>query len=269
MGRKVLNLIIMIFIIQTTLVSSTTTSATYREITEEPVFKSLDTTKILMGNFHMIHSDIIKSYDVYGSMMNDNNTFIEIQENTKMANVSISGLSNEDINKMIAKRILDFEGETVVRTEREHSKYGITSGTLRSYNKVKKTHLEVDTLSKEKAIEIIIYLMDQFKVNEIKDPRIRIILFDTIFNTGRARAVRIAQKTFNFYNDLYGDGNRIKVDTILGKETIKSLNNIDNVDMFVQLYIYERLEVYKSFKEWDKYKAGWTKRVLTVHKINV
>lgn len=223
-----------------------------------------------LGYVHTIQQDRIKTMEVYVENTNESSEeIVTLKEDKSVAEVELSNTDNQSINKLIAKRILDFEGEDIVNTSEEYSKYGITKETLDNYNKVKGTDYTIESLKQNEAIEIILYLMEVFRVTEIRDPRIRIVVFDTIYNTGSRRAVYITQNTFNFYNDLYGDGKRINVDRILGNDTINKLNQIENVDIYVQLFIYERLNTYKKFKTWSKYGNGWTKRILTVSNIKI
>lgn len=225
--------------------------------------------KVTLGYFHIIRNDKIQTMKVIENEHLGDETFVEIIEDHQVADMEISGMSDQEINTLIAKRILDFEGEKLVQNDTEYSKYGITIETLENYNCTKNMNLNLENLTSNDAIDIIIYLMNKYRVTEIKDPKIRIIVFDTIYNTGYRRASLITQKTFNFYNDLYGDGKRISIDGVIGSETIEKLNNIKKVDIFIQLFIFERLDTYKKFKEWNTYKNGWTKRILTVSDIDI
>lgn len=228
------------------------------------LYGSTSENRELLTNFHMIRNNFIKTMNVYQTNMTDNEPFLEIEPNKEVADVNIEGLNDESINRLIAKRVLDFEGEKVVNNTTEYSKYGITIQTLNWYNKKYGHKYILEKLHKEEAIDIMMKIMENSNIDKIKDPRIRIVIFDTLFNTGPKRAFRIAQKTFNFYNDLYGDGNRIQIDGVLGPITIEKLNSIKKVDLFIQLYTFERLETYKKFKEWDKYKTVWCQRILTI-----
>lgn len=225
--------------------------------------------KVTLGYFHIIRNEKIQTMKVIENEHLGDETFVEIIEDHQVADMEINGMTDQEINILIAKRILDFEGDRLVHNDTEYSKYGITIETLENYNCTKNSNLTLEDLTLNDAIDIIIYLMNKTRVTEIKDPKIRIIVFDTMYNTGNRRASLITQKTFNFYNDLYGDGKRITVDGILGSETIEKLNNIKKVDIFTQLFIFERLDTYKKFKEWNTYKNGWTKRILTVSDINI
>ncbi|MGL4787437.1 MAG: putative peptidoglycan-binding domain-containing protein, partial [Cetobacterium sp.] len=82
------------------------------------------------------------------------------------------------------------------------------------------------------------------------------IIFDTIFNTGYSSGSVILQKSLNRYYRT-----NLKVDGIMGTQTINSLNRVKDSERFVQIFLNERLKYYKSLKEWEIYKKGWTKRV--------
>lgn len=221
-----------------------------------------------IGYFHIIRNDKIETMRVYEKEQVDDETFLELSPDKSVATVELKNIDDAAINVLIAKRILDFEGETIVKTPDEYSKYGITDKTLNKFNTTTGKDYKLEELDQNQAIEIILNLMEQYRVTEIKDPRIRIVVFDTIFNTGYRRAALITQKTFNFFNDLYGDGKRISADGVIGSYTIEKLNSIKKIDLFVQLFIYERLDTYKKFRKWNQYKSGWANRIQTVGNID-
>ena len=230
----------------------------------------VNNTNKILTNFHMIKDNSIQTMNVIETETSEQTEpFIEIEHNEEVADVNIDGLDEKAVNILIAKRILDFEGEKLVNNSTEYSKYGITIQTLRWYNAKYKTHYRLEKLKKEEAIDIMINLMNYYKIDKIKDPRIRIVIFDTLYNAGPARAFKIAQKTFNFYNDLYGNGKRIKVDGIMGSITLEKLNSIQKVDLFIQLYTFEKLENYKNFREWDKYKKVWCERMMAISQFRI
>ncbi|MGL5316973.1 MAG: glycosyl hydrolase 108 family protein [Peptostreptococcaceae bacterium] len=174
-------------------------------------------------------------------------------------------LTKSDMNKEIAEIVLSYEGDRVIRTSREYSKFGIGSKALASYNKSNKTKYTIEKLTKEQAVSITQFLMKTYRMDEIKDPRVRLIVFDTMFNAGVHGGGRIVQRAINFYNNIKHRDN-IKVDGLVGSGTIRQLNNIEDVDLFIKLFIYQRIDSYKSYKEWDLYGRGWTLRITSISK---
>ncbi|MEG0237050.1 MAG: putative peptidoglycan-binding domain-containing protein [Cetobacterium sp.] len=164
--------------------------------------------------------------------------------------------SKNNMESKIISIVLLQEGDKVFKSKRELSKYGIRENTLKEYNEKYKTNYQIETLTKKDATNISAALVKKYRVNEIKDNYFKLIIFDTIFNTGYSSGSVILQKSLNRYYRT-----NLKVDGIMGTQTINSLNRVKDSERFVQIFLNERLKYYKSLKEWEIYKKGWTKRV--------
>lgn len=164
--------------------------------------------------------------------------------------------SKNNMESKIISIVLLQEEDKVFKSKRELSKYGIRENTLKEYNEKYKTNYQIETLTKKDATNISAALVKKYRVNEIKDNYFKLIIFDTIFNTGYSSGSVILQKSLNRYYRT-----NLKVDGIMGTQTINSLNRVKDSERFVQIFLNERLKYYKSLKEWKIYKKGWTKRV--------
>lgn len=165
-------------------------------------------------------------------------------------------LSKSDIETKIILVVLAQEGDSTFKSERELSKYGIRENTLNEYNNKYNTNYQIETLTKNQAIEISAELVKKYRINEIKDNYLKLIIFDTIFNTGYFSGSSILQKSLNKYY-----GTTVKVDGIMGSKTINLLNKVEDPERFSQIFLKERLTYYKKLKEWEVYKNGWIMRV--------
>lgn len=164
--------------------------------------------------------------------------------------------SKNNMESKIISIVLLQEEDKVFKSKRELSKYGIRENTLKEYNEKYKTNYQIETLTKKDATNISAALVKKYRVNEIKDNYFKLIIFDTIFNTGYSSGSVILQKSLNRYYRT-----NLKVDGIMGTQTINSLNRVKDSERFVQIFLNERLKYYKSLKEWKIYKKGWTKIV--------
>ena len=151
--------------------------------------------------------------------------------------------------KKAFEKVLKFEGGYVNDKSDSggETKYGIS----------KKAYPGIDikslTLEDAKAIYKKFY-WDKIKGNEINNQRIAEIIFDTAVNMGVRRAVKIAQSCLG-----------VKVDGIVGNETIEALNNCD--ENFINAYKLQRIKIYVEIsKRGDniKFLRGWISRVLSV-----
>ena len=145
-------------------------------------------------------------------------------------------LSKSDIETKIILIVLAQEGGSTFKSERELSKYGIRENTLNEYNNKYNTNYQIETLTKNQAIEISAELVKKYRINEIKDNYLKLIIFDTIFNTGYFSGSSILQKSLNKYY-----GTTVKVDGIMGSKTINLLNKVENPERFSQIFLKERL----------------------------
>lgn len=171
--------------------------------------------------------------------------------------------NNIEIHKKIIDKIFHYEGEKILKTKSEYSKYGIRNFLLLDYNLKYNTNYNLKTLTKKNAQVIALDLMQQYNINKINDCNLKFIAFDTFYNTGPKAGALIIQKTLNKYNK-----SKLIEDGIIGKETLKSLNHISSLPLFKSYFLKERLDYYSRLKNWNKYKNGWTNRVFSVIKNN-
>ncbi|MGL5023970.1 MAG: hypothetical protein ACRC5S_11760 [Cetobacterium sp.] len=164
-----------------------------------------------------------------------------------------------EIHKKVINYVLDHEGDKILKTKYEYSKYGIRNSLLRRYNKKNKLNYTIKTLNKEKATEIALDLMNEYKINKIERCDVKLIVYDLFYNAGPNAGTLVSQRALNRYH------NRDKIDILedgrMGEETLKHLNKIEDLKSFILIFTEERLEYYSSLKNWEKYKNGWKKRI--------
>lgn len=164
--------------------------------------------------------------------------------------------NNKKIHKKIVETVLQHEGVELFRTKRELSKFGIRENTLKAYNKKYKTKYEIKNLRKEDAVKISINLLEEYRIDEIKNKNVKLVVYDTIFNAGYRGGNIILQRALKRYTQ-----SGIKIDGVLGSKTIEELNNIKNEKRFITIFNQERLNYYQGIKDWEVYKEGWLKRI--------
>jgi lysozyme family protein len=90
---------------------------------------------------------------------------------------------------------------------------------------------------------------------EVKDERIRALLFETAVNLGVRQTIKLTQKVLG-----------VKVDGILGSQTLNALNSADPED-FIKDFTLVRIAFYttlsnKNPKRYALYLRGWINRSL-------
>lgn len=171
---------------------------------------------------------------------------------------SIYSCDDIEIHKKVINYVLDHEGDKILKTKFEYSKFGIRNSLLNRYNKKNNLNYTIKTLNKEKATEIALDLMNEYKITEIERCDMKLIVYDLFYNAGPKAATLVSQRSLNRYNR-----NKFKIneDGIMGQETLRNLNKIDDLKSFVVIFTEERLKYYSSLKNWEKYKNGWKKRI--------
>lgn len=157
----------------------------------------------------------------------------------------------------IIENVLSHEGDKLMRNRKEFSKYGIRNFLLIEYNNKNLKNYTINSLTKAQAIEISLYLLHKYRIDEIESCNLKLVLFDTYFNTGYGNASNIVQKSINRYYK----NNYILVDGVMGTNTIEILNSIGEDPLFYEAFFKERLAYYRQLKEWKKYGNGWKKRI--------
>ncbi|MGL5202133.1 MAG: glycosyl hydrolase 108 family protein [Cetobacterium sp.] len=170
-----------------------------------------------------------------------------------------------EVHKKVINYILDHEGDKVLKTKSEYSKYGIRNSLLKRYNKKNNLNYTIKTLNKEKATEIALDLMNEYKINEIERCDIKLIVYDLFYNAGPKAGALVSQRALNRYHN--GREIDLMVDGKMGNETLRYLNKIDDLKFFILIFTDERLKYYSNLKNWEKYKNGWKKRIYSFFEI--
>ena len=165
---------------------------------------------------------------------------------------------NKEVHIKVIEYVLEHEGEKILKTKYEYSKYGIRNSLLKKYNKKYKLNYNLKTLNKENANEIALDLMKEYKILGIEKCDVKLLVYDVFYNAGPKAGTKVSQRALNrYFNNQIG----LIEDGIMGEETIKYLNKIMDLKLFIKIFIDERLKYYSSLKNWKKYKNGWKKRI--------
>lgn len=158
-----------------------------------------------------------------------------------------------EVHKKIIEYTLKYEGEKILKTKDEYSKYGIRNSLLKNYNKKHKLNYNIKTLDKEKANEIALDLMKEYRILAIKRCDVKLVVYNLFCNAGPRIGALVSQRTLNRY---FNNHIKLNEDGIMGKETIMYLNEIVDLKLFIRIFIDERLKYYSNLKNWEKYKNG-------------
>ena len=141
------------------------------------------------------------------------------------------------------------------------TKYGITKKSF--------PDIDVENLTKEEALDIYRYLYYEWEVDELIFPYIQANYFDFAFHSGKYRATKYLQKTWNHYFPQW----ELKEDGILGPITKSYISNVDlvgNVIYFGDSYLFYRQSYMISLAKDKKYRIflkGWLKRTIDLAKM--
>lgn len=164
-----------------------------------------------------------------------------------------------EVHKKVINYILDHEGDRTLKTKYEYSKYGIRNSLLKRYNKKNNLNYTIKTLNKEKATEVALDLMKEYQIDKIERCDIKLVVYDLFYNAGPKAGALVSQRALNKYYNRDSVG--ILEDGRMGDQTLKYLNEIDDLKAFILILTKERLKYYSSLKNWKKYKNGWKKRI--------
>jgi hypothetical protein len=162
-------------------------------------------------------------------------------------------------------RIMRTEGGYEDRPSRidEPTNMGVRQTTLDSYRRKNGRYdfpKDVKDLTPKQAKEIYRNtFFDPLRIAEIKNDRIAYAFFDIGVHSGQYGATKILQKAVNEY---YGFA-KLDVDGAIGKNTLDSLNQIENdqVDSFMDIFLAHRQESMKNMDGYDMFKRGWIERL--------
>ena len=95
---------------------------------------------------------------------------------------------------------------------------------------------------------------DNTRIPQIENDRIRNAVFDMNVMGG---AGKVVQRAINSFSDA-----NLKVDGVIGKETIKAINSIPDtkIEEFMSTIKSERIDYLRNTRNWETAKNGWTKR---------
>lgn len=98
---------------------------------------------------------------------------------------------------------------------------------------------------------------DNTRIPQIENDRIRNAVFDMNVMGG---AGKVVQRAINYFSDA-----NLKVDGVIGKETIKAINAIPDtkIEEFISVIKSERINYLQDTKNWETAKNGWIKRTNT------
>lgn len=189
------------------------------------------------------------------------NCYISVLEIDDNNNVKPSNYKLENAVKNTMKN----EGDLTQNENRDDfpTNMGITQPTFNAYNKMhKKLNFpeKVDNLNYVQAKQIYkMMYWDKSRTEEIKNIRIREAVFDMLVMTGPKSAAQVQEALNNF-------GRNIKVDEIMGSNTINALNSISNQDViyFMDELKKTRMEHLRNDSpvKWEENKNGWTTRTV-------
>lgn len=168
-----------------------------------------------------------------------------------------------DINPLW-DHLIKFEGKKIIKEPTgDYSKYGLRSFFIKEYNKKYYTNYTIKSLNEEQGKKIFEeFFYKKYLINGIENENARIIITDTIYNQGIAGIILI-QKSIN---KSLGE-EILKIDGVIGAETINALNKID-FETFKKNLKNKRIAYYKTRKHFKKYGKGWLNRLDLTFNIN-
>lgn len=101
-----------------------------------------------------------------------------------------------------------------------------------------------------------IYYHEYFLKNNLQKlfPSLSLCVFDGCVNQGSGASVRLLQRCL-----------KIKEDGILGENTLKTINSIQDHDGLVMAYLTQRVLLYTKVGSFSVFGKGWINRVLRIH----
>ena len=178
---------------------------------------------------------------------------------TLLYSTVVFGYEDTKVRELIISEVLSHEGDKLVKTQKELSKYGIRNFLLIEYNKKFDKNYEIKSLTESQAREIAEHLLTEYRLNEIKHSYSQMMIFDIFFNGGYNAGAVITQRALKKYKP----SENIEIDGILGSKTIAIINSVQDHEKFIDLITEERINYYKSLTGWELYGKGWEKRILS------
>lgn len=145
-----------------------------------------------------------------------------------------------------------FEGTKYVSNKIETSKYGISSYYVNK-NKVKNlTQKEAYNIAYNK-------IYKAHKIDKLNDIRQQKFIFDWIFHSAPAGAIKRIQAQINIYK--YNRKPVLNMTGIMNEDTINELNSLAGNEEFLSKLVQSRLYYLRSLKHYPIYKNNWEHRV--------
>ena len=151
----------------------------------------------------------------------------------------------------IISNTLRFEGVKMYN----NSKRGIELSTLKTYNKLKGTNWELESLTHNQAVEILKVLYWSDRLNYITSDWVKWAVFDFQMNTSSSKAYKLMHKAFG-----------LNPQSTLSLELVAELNSL-SPKYVVNRICDIRLEYLRSLSSWNKQSVGWSKRVEQIREL--
>ena len=151
--------------------------------------------------------------------------------------------------------LVRFEGSAIDKNGDSYSKFGITKGTLNSYNKKFKKNYKFNSLTEQQA-KTVAYKMvyEPNLLAFIVDDRIALAICDWTYNSNPTNATKQIQKMLG-----------LKVDGLFSMEDIKYINTL-SWEKFISKYYPKRKAYYYSLNN-QKFIRGWLVRLEKVRNL--
>ena len=175
-------------------------------------------------------------------VMKEQEDRVEKQENRERVDIFIDRLLKPG-NEGVGYSIVD-----------QPTNSGITQGALTSYSERNDISKNLKKMSVDIARDI--YKTDYYydkKIDKIKNDRIAYAIFDMGVMTSPDNVALVVQNSLNEY------GLNVEVDKIIGKDTIASLNKVNDIEKFMDILIKNRIDFLNKLPEKDKW-SGWFPR---------
>ena len=139
--------------------------------------------------------------------------------------------------------------------------YGVTHKTAKAYGikDVKKVTQELSFTIGKKNFWI------PLKLDKIKEQYIAEQIYDQAYNSGTRAAGKILQKAINEYFEIRGSNRTLKIDGLIGTNTLKAYNKVRYKRVLLALIMAHRIARYKLLAKvptQKRFLPSWLRRVV-------
>lgn len=136
--------------------------------------------------------------------------------------------------------------------------HGITKRVLEQWRGKKVSIAQMKALTKKEAEDILKARYWDLVKGDLLPSGLDYAVADYGVNSGPGKAIKDLQRSIN---DM---GLGIKVDSVIGPETMGAINKFDEqqIKELIQLYCERRMRFLRSLKTFKTFGRGWTKRVM-------